>query len=486
MGTNTLSKEKDISHNRRFAPDDGAIWVVLAVLVGIGVRGYFLAQPMRYDESFTFLNFISRDFKYLFFYPLPNNHVLYSILAKVSILIWGSHPVSIRLTAFLAGIALIPLVYVLCRRLNNQQSGIFAPIAIAIFPYFIFYSTNARGYTLLVLFTLILALVGAKIAKQPSILQTALFSLIAAFGMLTIPTMLFPIAGIFSWVFLLLFINGHTQNVVLSKFAIPGVLITSALTALFYTPVILVSNGIEPIIANRFVKAQPWHEFSVQVYPHFKQTFIDFTRDIPEILVLITMVLVAIGMYSAVKQRNWHIILILPSLLATSAIIFIFKQKIPFERTWIYIIPFIILVADFGFTYLITIVSVRMKLLLKITVFCISCFISISIMTKNAIASYEEKGVFAEAKIVAMYLKPIMSTNDIIHIQVPADWPLYFYLWYYNVPQIKASDNSESRKEYFVVKKSSYSIKEMTKKPHFTLLNIGDMALYQAVSTSDQ
>ena len=107
-------------------------------------------------------------------------------------------------------------------------------------------------------------------------------------------------------------------------------------------------------------------------------------------------------------------------------------------------------------------------------------------MTRNAIVSYEEKCAFAEAKIVAMYLKPIMSTNDIIHIQVPADWPLYFYLWYYNVPQIKASDNSESRKEYFVVKKSSYSIKEMTKKPHFTLLNIGDMALYQAVSTSDQ
>ncbi|MDL1969219.1 MAG: glycosyltransferase family 39 protein [Deltaproteobacteria bacterium] len=233
---------------------------------------------------------------------MHDNYALISVklqVTKVSTLVWGNHPVSIRFIAFLAGNALIPLVYILCRTL--KQSGVFASITLAVFPYFVLYFTNARGYTLVVLFTLSLALIGARIAKQLSISKTASFSLVAALGMLTMPTMLFPIAGIYLWVLLLLFISGHTQKRVFYEFALPSILITSTLTALFYTPVILVSNGIQSIIANRFVKAQPWQKFISQMYPHFNQTFIDFTRDIPDVLLLVATILFAIGLYSAVK-----------------------------------------------------------------------------------------------------------------------------------------------------------------------------------------
>ena len=483
MEFNKSNKENYTANKLLLVPDNGIIWLVLALLVGIWLRGYFIAQPMRYDESYTFLNFVNRDLKQLFFYPLPNNHVLHSILTKVSTLVWGNHPVSIRFIAFLAGNALIPLVYILCRTL--KQSGVFASITLAVFPYFVLYSTNARGYTLVVLFTLSLALIGARIAKQLSISKTASFSLVAALGMLTMPTMLFPIAGIYLWVLLLLFISGHTQKRVFYEFALPSILITSTLTALFYTPVILVSNGIQSIIANRFVKAQPWQKFISQMYPHFNQTFIDFTRDIPDVLLLVATILFAIGLYSAVKQRNWPTLLILPSILLTSVILFVIKQKIPFARTWIYIIPFFILVADSGFTYVTSTVSIRMQSLLKITAFSISFFIAVSLMSKNTIATYHDTGTFAEAEIVAKYLKPIMSRNDLIHVRVPADFPVYFYLWYYNVSKVKVDAEYESRQEYFVVKKSRYSIADMTSKQFITLINIGDLALYQSIGIDD-
>ena len=100
----------------------GILWLLLAMAVGTGVRGYYLSQPMRYDEAFSFLNFVHRGFPALFFYPLPNNHVLHSILVKAVTQVWGNSPASIRFTAFLAGIATMPLLFCLCRRLG--KSGI--------------------------------------------------------------------------------------------------------------------------------------------------------------------------------------------------------------------------------------------------------------------------------------------------------------------------------------------------------------------------
>ena len=465
-------------------PSNRIVWLILALLVGICLRAYFLAQPMRYDESYTFLNFIGQDFRQVFYYPLPNNHVLYSVLTKMPIFAWGAHPVSIRFVAFLAGITLIPLIYFLCRTLN--QSGVFASFTVAVFPYFVLYSTNARGYTLLVLFTLILILIGVKIVRQLSILKVVLFSLVSALGMLTMPSMLFPIAGIYVWVLLLLLISSRPAKKVFYEFAVPSILITSILTTLFYLPVIFASNGIHSIVANRFVEAQPWQDFISEVHPHFYQTILDFTRDIPDGLILAFTVLFAIGVYRAAQQRKWPILLILPSVLLTSWILFVIKQRIPFERTWIYVIPFFILIADYGFTYVTSVVSDRMQFFLKIALLITSLCFVFSLMSKNAIANYRDTGVFAEAEIVAKYLKPIMSKNDLIHIRFPADWPVYYYLWHHNVPQVKVDGSSESRNEYFVVKKSKYSIKNITNKPYEMLIDIGDLALYRSTEVDNR
>jgi hypothetical protein len=105
-------------------------------------------------------------------------------------------------------------------------------------------------------------------------------------------------------------------------------------------------------------------------------------------------------------------------------------------------------------------------------------------MSKNAILNYQDTGVFAEAEIAAEYLKPIMTTNDLFHVQYPADWPVYFYMWYHNVPQLKEEPNSESQKEYFIIMKSKYSITEMTNKQYITLLDIGNLTLIQTLETN--
>ena len=474
-----LRKAVILSIQYCFDSENGTIWLFLALVIGAGLRGYFLFQPMRYDEAYTFLNFVNQDLSHLFFYPLPNNHVLHSILAKASTLIWGVHPASIRMTAFLAGVGLIPLIFCLCRTL--KQSGVFASISAAVFPYLILYSTNARGYSLLVFLTLGLALIGAQTAKKISVSGAMIFSSIAALGMFTIPSMLFPIASIYCWLACLLIIMGHPHKTILYKFVIPSGLMTIAFTIILYTPVIFVSNGIESIVANRFVQSQPWQEFLSQICSHFQETFSDFSRDIPKTILLTGIMLVIIGIYSSVKKREWAILLILPSILFASIIVFLAKHKIPFPRTWIYVIPFILLVADSGFTYIIEKVQHKIQLFSKVTAFIVGAVIAVSLISTNKITNYPDTGTFPEAQIVAKYLKSVMTTNDRIVVRVPADWPTYFYLWYYGVPEFKTETNPESRKEFFIVQKSRCSIMDMTDKPVINLLNSGDMALYQAV-----
>jgi hypothetical protein len=198
------------------------------------------------------------------------------------------------------------------------------------------------------------------------------------------------------------------------------------------------------------------------------------------------MILVIIGIYGSAKRRDWSILLVLPSILAASAIVFLIKHIIPFPRTWIYIIPFIFLVADAGFTYITENVSHRIRSLSKVAAFVAGTAIAVPLICMNEITNYPDTGTFSEAQIVAKYLKPIMTTNDTIGVRVPADWPTYFYLWYYGVPELKAERNPETQKVFLVVKKSSYSIMDMTDKPFVNLLILGDMALYQVVGIEEQ
>jgi uncharacterized membrane protein len=178
----------------------------------------------------------------------------------------------------LAGIGSIPLIFCLSRSL--KKSGIFASITVSVFPYLILYSTMARGYSLLVLLTIALAYLGVQISKsEPTAMGAALLSLIAALGMLNIPSMLFPIAGIYCWLFVLFLIKGHSLRLVLSKFVVPCSLFTIIFTIILYTPVILASNGIESIIANKYVQPQLWSEFIGRVLPHFEATVGDFIRE---------------------------------------------------------------------------------------------------------------------------------------------------------------------------------------------------------------
>lgn len=139
---------RDMTHDRShkgIASRRGVMWLLVAMTLGIGIRCCFLASPMKWDESFTFFGYVQSPLVFLFEYTAPNNHVLNSILERISTTILGQNPIAIRLPAFLAGILSIPLSFRVCRALNQGRSGYFAAAAVAVCPYLIFYSANGAA-----------------------------------------------------------------------------------------------------------------------------------------------------------------------------------------------------------------------------------------------------------------------------------------------------------------------------------------------------
>jgi hypothetical protein len=482
----SILREETIPHIQSSLYSKGeSTWIFLALIIGIAIRAYFLAQPIRYDEAYTFLEFTKQGFMNLFYYPLPNNHVLHTLLVKISTLIWGNSPVAIRLPAFLAGIASIPLIFFLSHSL--KKSGIFAAISVSVFPYLILYSTIARGYSLLVLLTIALACTGVQILKRaPTARGAALLSLIAALGMLTMPSMLFPIAGIYCWLFVSFLIKGYKLRLVLTKFVLPCSLFTSIFTSILYSPVILASNGIESIISNKYVRSKPWPAFIGRVLPHFQATVGDFTRDIPAVVLFICIALAILGLIESFRKREWLLLLLLPMVLLGSAVIFFIQHAIPFARTWIYFIPFILIYLDSGFTFIVELLSGRIRFFVTVILFAAGTCAGISLVSRDAIAKYPDTGSFPEARAVVNFLEPIMNSNDLVYEKTPADYPTYFYFWAFDGNEHNGNINITPRNTFYIVEKSWYSIKDLTDNPVKKLLDLGDAAVYQAVDAGNK
>ena len=95
-----------------------------------------------------------------FDYRKPTNHVLYSVLARGAWTTWSifSDPEDrqirewvVRLPAWLAGIFAVLALGVLVARIGGELAGVMSAWLLALHPWFLRYSSEARGYSLLLL-----------------------------------------------------------------------------------------------------------------------------------------------------------------------------------------------------------------------------------------------------------------------------------------------------------------------------------------------
>ncbi|HEY3310061.1 MAG TPA: glycosyltransferase family 39 protein [Anaerolineales bacterium] len=458
-------------------------WLAAAIATGAGIRGYFLSQPMRGDEAYTFLNFAHKGIISLFDYPVPNNHVLNTLLIKISTLAWGGSPAAIRLPAFLAGVASIPLTYLLARELSPRKySGVLAAVAVAIFPYLILYSTNARGYALVTMLGLALAVAGLRYTTHPSVRGILGMAVLSALGMWAIPVMLFPIAGVFFWLAAVLWQEKQPLKMILFEFTIPFGGLSALFTLILYTPVMVVSNGIRAIIANKFVESQSWPEFITLFIPKIQVTLIEILRDIPVALTICGAMLVIAGLYLSLRERNWRTFLMLPGLVCGAVVLLAVQHTTPYARQWIYALPFIFMLGEHGFTSLAENLSPGWQTPARAVLVILGFIYSVKLASGNVITKYPDTSAFPEAPIAAQFLKSMLAKGDAVRVTNTADWSVYYYFWYYGIPYSPDEKQADAGKTFIIVKKSRYSLEDMTDKPAVKLLDFEDLALYQVTA----
>lgn len=458
-----------------------ALWAV--TLLGVGIRAFFMAQPMRLDEAYTFLYYLN-DGRDLFLYNVPNNHVFHTLLAKLAVLIGGMSPVILRLPAFIAGVLCIPAVFFVARRFN-PKAGLLAALGMAILPYMILYSTMARGYSLIVLFTLLLIFAIQGYLENPTLKHATLIALFSALGLFTIPTMTFPLAGLYLWLTLVMLTKSRNLLTLLRQL-LPMLGLTALLTIVFYIPVLIVNNGPGTLFSNPYVNARPWKDFLAHIAPHLSQIIGDFFRDVPSAAKYFGFLLAGIGVWAAVRRRDWAGTLLIPCILLGALVIFFTKQAIPFVRTWIYLIPFYLLFADLGYSALTEKLSPTLARTVTTLMLLAGLVYAATLASTNAIARYADTGSFPEAQTVARYMKPLLTGNEFIAVMDTANFPLYYYLCDENAPTQKPTLDPKTVKRYFVVQKSWYKLSDLTKKPAELVFEYGDAAVYTSVSPSER
>ena len=147
----------------------------LIFLAGVGLRIYYLSTPVRFDEAGLFLLLSSKPlFVSLVSYPTTGHHVFYTIMVNILYNILGDDVWVLRLPALLAGILLIPAVYLLFKTISDNVTSLLAATLVATSSPLIEYSTNGRGYTTVTLIFILSLLIAHYLSTHRNIFAWSL------------------------------------------------------------------------------------------------------------------------------------------------------------------------------------------------------------------------------------------------------------------------------------------------------------------------
>ncbi|MGH3111022.1 MAG: glycosyltransferase family 39 protein [Gaiellaceae bacterium] len=403
----------------------GALGVV--TLAALLVRLEFLFQPMRYDESVTFVHYASRPWYIaLTTYTAPNNHVFHSLLVHLSTFLPGGAPWAIRLPAFIAGVLLVPATYVAARALYGKHAALVAASLVAVSSVLVEYSTNARGYTLLALVFVLLVALAAHLQSSWNPADWLAFAVLGAIGFYTVPVMLYAFGAVVVWLALSLW---PRDRALITRRLLPSVLTTAVLTLLVYAPVVA-SSGIDALVANEFVQSLSWSTFTSELPDSLAALAEQWHRDVPLPIALV----LAAGFLTAIAfHRRLSPFAISPALaaLAWVAPVLVIQRVVPFERVWLFLVPLYLLSAAAGIVFLLRPLTARIggeRTLAAVIAVVVAVSLGASAVASQSVYASEDTSTFRDGPQVAALLADRLRTDDKVLVAPPADAILEYQL----------------------------------------------------------
>jgi len=408
---------------------------VVTILAGIN-RLALMESPMLHDEAYTVVTYADSFFHALTDYSMPNNHVFHTLLVNLSVRAFGLAPWSVRLPAFLAGVLVIPGVYFLAKQIYDPWTGLFASVLVAFSPSLISYSTSARGYTLVALFTLVIIILGIYVRKEKNLVAWGLIAIFSALGLYTVPVMLFPFGMLFVWLFL--------ENLAASpapysskwefiRYWLIAGFLTAFLTILLYAPV-LIYTGPQKLFANGFVAPLTWADLPDTWHARLIDTWAEWTHGVP---LAITIMLLAGWVSSLIFHRklaNIRVPLQLAALLWITFLL-IAQRSNAWAKVWVFLLPLMLIWSAAGIIGLMR--SVHLKFLYGLSLASILTAVVLFVGGLSTLRLIPElRGLWSQRGDVenaVIFFKNSISDTDLIVVDWPDDASVWFYSLEYNL-----------------------------------------------------
>lgn len=439
--------------------------ILFLIVVAIVARWLLIAQPFRYDESYTILEFAIQPIRdILSDYHLPNNHIFHSLLVGLSYRLFGAEPWAVRLPVLAAGVALVPAIYLAGRALYDRWTGLLAAACVAGAWNLIDYSANARGYMLLALFSSLQLGLAAYLKSHRNLAGWAFFILTGVLGFYTLPVMLYPFALICAWLGLSWLVGDFNRSYGRSfpLYLLMAVSFVAILSACLYLPVIF-RNGVSALVGNRWVESLTWREFSENLPVRALVTWQVWLRGLLPGLgeFLLALVLFGQGLHlwsffqpAQLRSRlglGSRVSTLLAGVLALGLILPI-QRVAPIAKVWLFAQPWFFLWASAGLVGLVRLVlrrrvapvPTRLELVPIGLALVLSGVLAWSSLTVTPVLAHLESDVAGVSDETALFLKANLQPGEAVIVGAPVNYPLRYYFLRYDVPQAVLYDPSRS------------------------------------------
>ncbi len=450
----------------------------IIVFCAVLVRLAFLAQPMRYDETYTYLRYAAKPlYIAISDYSAPNNHVFHTLLVHLSTRLFGGSPWAIRLPALLAGIALAPAAYLLGRVLYGRHVALLAAALVGASSALVEFSVNARGYTLMALVFLLSLALATALRRSNNPAAWALFAVLSALGFYTVPVMLYPFGVVVLWLGLSAACgDASIGRRRLFRSVCVAILSTLALTAVLYLPVLLAS-GPAALAGNPFLASKNWADLLASTWDELRLTWDQWNRDLPVALVFVLLAgfLMAVARHGKIGRQRVPVLI---AVVFWCVLLVLIQRAVVFRRVWLFLLPWYLTTAAAGVAYVLGWIASKMtpveenasgrsagqvaSLPCRTTrwpailaiVLCLG--LSLNVWRMQSVPASDETEAVRDAPAMARFFQQILQPDDRVLAPDPASTVLEYYLSSYGVPvEYLVADLRSSRRIFIVVQRST-------------------------------
>lgn len=396
---------------------------LITALAAIG-RLADLQQPMRYDESVTWAYFVGRPWGTVVgSYQFPNNHVFFSVLAKLTSSLAPFQPWALRLPAFIAGVAIVPLTWAVGRRFASPTVGLLGAALAAGSTSLMLYATNARGYSLVVALFLTLLLIADRLRATARGADFVAFAVSGALGAYTIPVMLYPLGVVAVW----LLLAAYRAPAERRRRLIVGTLLASAGAALLafvlYLPIIR-SAGLTALTGNAFVRPTPWLTFVADLPRHAAETLLVWTDPLPWWSAPLLLALALIGAWRTERSDR-------PSLAVATTlwcgVLLGATHRVPFVRVWLFLLPLFHLAVARGLVRVAGRTLGNALATSPLAAAVLAAAVTTIALLGGSVRASDDTGAFPAARDVTARLASELRPGDRVLAPIPTNGPLLYY-----------------------------------------------------------